>query len=218
MVGRSRVVARRFAAGSAGASSRIGRPVRSTPIRRPAAFGWHAVARRHVGASGRAAPRRCRHPVAERRRRPAVRWVRGDVVRAEGVIRRTRRSRLPRCPCSPGDGRRAERRRRRTPGTVAEPVHPCGAGVPSLRRPVHRALVPGERGGAAPRAGARGRIAAGRRHDARLPGQRASATCWWCRARTSPMVLAPMLGLASLLHLTRWPRFVLASAPSRSSS
>ena len=134
------------------------------------AFGWHAVLDvTRVEWSGGAASLHASLWLSADER-PAWLGARGRRS-SRGRDPPARRSRLPRCPRPPGDGRRAERRRHRTPGTVGEPVHPCGAGVPSLRRPVHRALVPGARGGAAPRAGAGGRIAAGRRHDARLPGQ-----------------------------------------------
>ncbi len=171
MVRRPRFVARRFVAGSARAPPRDGD--RCAPFRsraRRVRMARHA--RRHAGGVARRRRVAARIPVAERRGRPARLGARRRRP-SGGRDPPAGRSGLPRFARPPGDGRRAERRRRRTPGAVVEPVHPCGAGVPSIRRPVDRPPVPGAGGRAAPRAGVGGRIAAGRRHDARLPSERA---------------------------------------------
>jgi hypothetical protein len=86
MVGRSRVVARRFIDGSAGASSRtVTGALHTDP--EAGAFGWHAAldVTRVEWSGGAASLHASLWLSADDDPRG---WVRGDVVRAEGVIRR----------------------------------------------------------------------------------------------------------------------------------
>ncbi len=135
------------------------------------AFGWHATLDvTRVEWPGAAASLRASLWLSADDDPPP--WVRGDVVTAERRDPPPRRSRVPGCARAQGDGRRAERERGRTHRAVSEPVHPCGTGVPGVRRPVDRPALPGEGGGVAARAGARRRLPAGPGDDARLPGER----------------------------------------------
>ena len=130
---------------------------------------------RHARRHARRVARRGRVParvaVAERRRRPAGVGARRRDLR-RGHDPSPRRPRVPGRARAQRHGRRAEREPGRAPRAVSEPVHPCGTGVPGVRRPVDRAALPGEGGGAAARARARRRLPTGPGDDARLPGER----------------------------------------------
>ena len=216
MVGRPWVVARRFVASAARAPPRDGD--RCAPHRsraRRVRMARHA--RRHPGGVVRRRRVAAGIPVVERRGRPEGlgAWGRRP---SGGRDPPARRSRLPRRARPSGHGGRAERRRRRALGVIVEPVHPCGTGVPGVRRPVDRASVPGARGGVAPRAGVGGRIPTGRRHDARFPGERARPPAGGVgRERRDGAGSDPRAGLAApsdpVAPVRSW-----APAPSRSSS
>ncbi len=108
------------------------------------AFGWHATLDvTRVEWPGAAASLRASLWLSADDDPPP--WVRGDVVSAEGTIRRPDDPGFRDALAHKGMVVELNANRRRAPRAVAEPVHPRDAGVPRVRRPVDRAALPARR-------------------------------------------------------------------------
>ncbi|MEO8423624.1 MAG: DNA internalization-related competence protein ComEC/Rec2 [Actinomycetota bacterium] len=172
------------------------------------AFGWHATldATRVEWSGGAASLRASLWLSADDDPPP---WVRGDVIRAEGVIRR---------PDDPGFGDALAHKGMvvELSGNAVERVGPSPS--PFIRSAqVFRAFVgrsiarlfPAKEAGLllGLALGDASRLDAGMMRDFQASGL---GHLLVVSGENVAMVLAPILGLASLLHLTRWPRFGLS--------
>jgi competence protein ComEC len=173
------------------------------------AFGWHAVLDvTRIEWSGRAASLRASLWLSADDDPP--RWVRGDVIKAEGVIRR---------PDDPGfvDALAHTGMAVELTGYLVERLGPSPS--PFIRAAqVFRAFVgrsiarlfPAKEAGLllGLALGDASRLNAGMMRDFQASGL---GHLLVVSGENVAMVLAPILGLASLLHLTRWPRFGLGT-------